>query len=119
MRKKDVRRKKMTFPIKITIGKVYLGVCLCILIYVFCTPVLTFLLKQYGRQCKGVIIYDTSSYLHRWTNNNYLYEFKVGNKVYTGNSLIKEGNKARIGDSIEVLYFPLLPKFNRPVVFFK
>lgn len=34
-----------------------------------------------------------------------MYEFMIGDKTYTGNSLIEVGNKERVGDSIEVLYF--------------
>ena len=34
-------------------------------------------------------------------------------------SLIKVGNKEKIGDSIEVLYFEFMPSFNRPVSFYE
>lgn len=57
--------------------------------------------------------------VHRWTSNNYLYEFNVGDKTYTGNSLIKVGNIELIGDSIEVLYFEFMPSFNRPLSFYE
>ena len=35
------------------------------------------------------------------------------------NTLIKVGNKEKIGDSIEVLYFEFMPSFNRPVSFYE
>ena len=88
--KKDAHSK--TFPIKITIGKVYFYFCLCIIIYALLTPILTSILKHQGTRCKATITANESSWVHRWTSNNYLYEFNVGEKTYTGNSLIKVGN---------------------------
>lgn len=48
-----------------------------------------------------------------------MYEFMIGDKTYTGNSLIEVGNKERVGDSIEVLYFKHAPFFNRPTSFYE
>ena len=48
-----------------------------------------------------------------------IYEFMIGDKTYTGNSLIEVGNEERIGDSIEVLYFKHAPFFNRPIYFYE
>lgn len=48
-----------------------------------------------------------------------IYEFMIGDKTYTGNSLIEVGNEERIGDSIEVLYFKHAPFFNRPTSFYE
>ena len=115
--KKDAHSK--TFPIKITIGEVYFYFCLCIIIYALLTPILTSMLKHQGARCKATITANESSWVHRWTSNNYLYEFNVGDKTYIGNSLIKVGNKEKIGDSIEVLYFEFMPSFNRPVSFYE
>ena len=56
---------------------------------------------------------------HHWFTDGLLYEFNVGDKTYTGNSLIKVGNIELIGDSIEVLYFEFMPSFNRPLSFYE
>ena len=69
--------------------------------------------------CKATRTANESSLFHRWTTNNYLYEFSVGDKTYTGNSLIEVGQENRIGDTIEVLYFEHIPSFNRPVYFYE
>jgi len=108
-----------TFPIKISLEKVYFCFCLCVLIYALSTPILTVILKHHGNRCKGTITANESSLVHRWTSNNYLYEFSLGNKTYTGNSLIKVGNNDKIGDTITVLYFEFFPSFNRPVTFYE
>ena len=108
-----------TFPIKISLEKVYFCFCLCVLIYALSTPILTVILKHHGNRCKGTITANESSLVHRWTSNNYLYEFSLGNRTYTGNSLIKVGNNDKIGDTITVLYFEFFPSFNRPVTFYE
>lgn len=119
--KKPIRGKAhfKTFPIKMSLVKVYFCFCLCVLIYALSTPILTVILKHHGNRCKGTITANESSLVHRWTSNNYLYEFKVGDKTYTGNSLIKVVDTELIGDSIEVLYFEFIPSFNRPVSFYE
>ena len=119
--KKPIREKAhfKTFPIKMSLVKVYFCFCLCVLIYALSTPILTVILKHHGNRCKGTITANESSLVHRWTSNNYLYEFKVGDKTYTGNSLIKEGNNDKIGDTINVLYFEFMPSFNRPLSFYE
>ncbi len=119
--KKPIREKAhfKTFPIKMSLVKVYFSFCLCVLIYALSTPILTVILKHHGSRCNGTITANESSLVHRWTSNNYLYEFKVGDKTYTGNSLIKVGDIESIGDSIEVLYFEFIPLFNRPVSFYE
>lgn len=108
------------FPIKITIGHVLFYFCLCIIVYALVvTPILTVILKHQGNRCKAIITANESSWVHRYTSNNYLYEFCVGDKTYTGNSLIKVGNKEKIEDTIEVLYFEFYPSFNRPIYFYE
>lgn len=91
---------------------------MCVCIYALITPILTHFLQHYGDRCKATITADESSRFHRWTTNNYIYEFHVDGKTYTGNSLIEVGNNDKIGDTIEVLYFKHLPAFNRPVYFY-
>ena len=76
-------------------------------------------LKHYGKRCKAVITENGTSLFHRYTPNEYIYEFMIGDKTYTGNSLIEVGNKERVGDSIEVLYFKHAPFFNRPIYFYE
>lgn len=119
--KKPIRGKAhfKTFPIKMLLVKVYFCFCLCVLIYALSTPILTVILKHHGNRCKGIITANESSLVHRWTSNNYLYEFKVGDKTYTGNSLIKVGKNDKIGDTINVLYFEFMPSFNRPLSFYE
>ena len=76
-------------------------------------------LKHYGIKSKAVITDNESSLVHRYTTNSYLYEFRVGDRYYSGNSLIEVGNKDKIGDTIEILYFEHWPSFNRPIYFYK
>lgn len=83
------------------------------------TPILTTILKNHGSRCEATITSNESSLVHRFTSNNYLYEFSIRDKTYTGNSLIKVGNKEKIGDTIEVLYFDFFPSFNRPISFYE
>lgn len=95
-----------TFPIRLTIGNVYFSICVVIILYsVISALILTPILKHYGSQSKAVITDNESSLFHRYTTNCYLYEFYVGDETYTGNSLIEVGNKDKIGDTIEILYF--------------
>lgn len=108
-----------SFPIKMSVGKVYFCFCLCVLIYALSVPILTVLLKYYGSRCEAIITSTESSLVHRYTSNNYLYEFRLGEKTYTGNSLIQVGNKDKIGETIQVLYFEFFPSFNRPVTFYE
>ena len=121
MKKSSDRKKKCSksFPIKITIGNIYFSFCVCVMAYALSTPVLTALLRHYGKRCKAVITENETSWRHRYTTNNYQYEFIVRDKTYTGNSLIEVGNEERIGDSIEVLYFKHAPFFNRPTSFYE
>ena len=119
--KKSIRKKAhfKTFPIKMSVGQVYFSFCLCVLIYALSVPILTAVLKYHGSRCKAIITANESSLVHRWTSNNYIYEFSLKNKTYTGNSLIKVGNKDKIGDTVEVLYFEFIPSFNRPLSFYE
>ena len=54
------------------------------------------MLKKYGVKTEAVITPNTSSWVHRYTTNCYLYEFQVGNKTYDGNSLVEEGDYRKI-----------------------
>lgn len=114
-----IKKQGKRFPIKITMGNVYFCFCLCVIIYALLTPFLTIVLKHYGNRCKAVITSTGTSWLHRYSRNDYQYEFNVENKYYTGNSLIEVGNEDKIGDTIDVLYFRYFPTFNRPVYFYK
>ena len=58
---------------------------------------------------------NTSTWLHRWTESCYMYEFSLNGKFYTGNSLIKEGESDKIGTKIKIYYFKKFPSFNRPL----
>lgn len=122
MRKRSNKKKEssIAFSIKRIIVMGYILFCLGIIIYgLFLTPILTSILKHHGKKCKAIITANESSLVHRYTSNNYLYEFSIGDKAYTGNSLIKVGNEENIGDTIEILYFKCMPFFNRPVYFYE
>ncbi len=118
MKRKKVQSK--SFSILAIIVKIYFYFCLCAIIYgLILVPILTSILKHHGSRCEAIITSDESSLVHRWTSNNYLYEFNIGDKTYTGNSLIRVGNSDKIGDKIEILYFDFLPSFNRPIYFYE
>lgn len=119
---KNKRANKCSKPITlkeiIMVG--YILFSLGIIIYgLFLTPILTSILKHHGKKCKAIITANESSLVHRYTSNNYLYEFSIGDEAYTGNSLIKVGNEENIGDTIEILYFKCMPFFNRPIYFWE
>lgn len=64
--------------VKETIGKIYFGICICVFAYaVIGVPILLGMLKKYGVKTEAVITPNTSSWLHRYTTNCYLYEFQV------------------------------------------
>lgn len=119
-KKKHYRKStRKIFPIKLTIGNVYFSICVGIILYlVISALILTPILKHYGSQSKAVITDNESPVFHRYTTNCYLYEFYVGDETYTGNSLIEVGNKDKIGDTIEILYFQCWPSFNRPIYYY-
>ena len=120
--KKNKKANKCSKPITIKemIVMGYVLFCLGIIIYgLLLTPILNSILKHHGNKCKAIITVNESSLIHRYTSNNYLYEFSIGDKTYTGNSLIKVGNEENIGDTIEILYFKCMPFFNRPIYFWE
>ena len=47
-----------------------------------------------------------------------MYEFGLYGQIYTGNSLIKEGESDSIGKKIKVYYFKKFPSFNRPLSYY-
>ena len=91
--------------VKETIGKIYFGICICVFAYaVIGVPILLGMLKKHGVKTEAVITPNTSSWVHRYTTNCYLYEFQVGDKTYDGNSLVEEGDYRKIGTRVQVLY---------------
>ena len=104
--------------VKETIGKIYFGICICVFAYaVIGVPILLGMLKKYGVKTEAVITPNTSSWVHRYTTNCYLYEFQVGDKTYDGNSLVEEGDYRKIGTRVQVLYLDWYPSFNRPTYY--
>lgn len=102
--------------VKETIGKIYFGIC--IFAYaVIGVPILLGMLKKHGVITEAVITPNTSSWVHRYTTNCYLYEFQVGDKTYDGNSLVEEGDYRKIGTRVQVLYLDWYPSFNRPTYY--
>ena len=68
--------------VKETIGKIYFGICICVFAYaVIGVPILLGMLKKHGVKTEAVITPNTSSWVHRYTTNCYLYEFQVGDKT--------------------------------------
>ena len=87
--------------VKETIGKIYFGICICVFAYaVIGVPILLGMLKKHGVKTEAVITPNTSSWVHRYTTNCYLYEFQVGDKTYDGNSLVEEGDYRKIGTRV-------------------
>lgn len=118
-KKRQTKTQPKVFHIKSTIGNALFAFGVAVIMYAFISAlILSPILKHYGTKCKAVITDDESSLVHRHTTNNYLYEFRVRDKFYTGNSLIEVGNKDKIGDTIEILYFKHWPSFNRPIYFY-
>lgn len=104
--------------VKETIGKIYFCICICVFAYaVIGVPILLGMLKKHGVKTEAVITPNTSSWLHRYTTPNYIYEFYVGDKTYEGNSLVDERDSSKIGTKIQILYLDWLPWFNRPIYY--
>ena len=117
-KKKRWTKKKVSINIKDVIGIIYFFICVGLLDYCFiATPILLSVLKKHGTKTEAVITPNTSSWLHRYTTNCYLYEFQVGDKTYDGNSLVEEGDYRKIGTRVQVLYLDWYPSFNRPTYY--
>lgn len=118
MERKNNKKQNKTFSFSLLLGKVLFVFTICVLIYVVLTPFFNLLLLNYGARTNAVVTQNETSWRHRYTSNNYEYEFLVGGKMYTGNSLINVENKDRIGDSVVILYLPCFPYYNRPMSYF-
>lgn len=117
-KKKRWTKKKVSINIKDIIGIIYFLICVGLLAYCFiATPILLSVLKKHGVKTEAVITPNTSSWLHRYTTNCYLYEFQVGDKTYDGNSLVEEWDYRKIGTRVQVLYLDWYPSFNRPTYY--
>lgn len=118
---KEREPRSKTFSINRVLLVIFSVFSLSILVYaVVLIPIGASVLKHHGSKIKAMITSNESSWWGRYTSINYLYEFTINGKTYTGNSLIKveENNSNHIGDSIEVLYFDFWPSFNRPIYFY-
>ena len=120
--KKDMKRKnnKTSKDIcsKITAANAFFTICVCVFIYALASPILSVVLEHCGVQTEAIITSNTSTWLHRWTESCYMYEFRLNGKFYTGNSLIKEGESDKIGTKIKIYYFKKFPSFNRPLSYY-
>jgi hypothetical protein len=74
-----------------------------------------FLLSRFGKTCLGIVVADTRSV--NYVKPAFLYEFKVNEKSYFGNSMLIDSSD--IGKSICIIYFPFMPSVNRPSENFK
>ncbi len=64
-----------------------------------------------GKQASYIVVEDCGINEEKTTHNH--------RSVYILGILEEVGNKEKIGDSIEVLYFEFMPSFNRPVSFYE
>ena len=117
-RKNRSQNRKKDICSKITVANVYFTICVCVLFYTIAIPVLAMILEHCGEQTEAIITSNTSTWLHRWTESCYMYEFSLNGKFYTGNSLIKEGESDKIGTKIKIYYFKNFPSFNRPLSYY-
>ena len=117
-RKNRSQNRKKDICSKITAANVYFIICACVLIYTIAIPVLAMILEHCGEQTEAIITSNTSTWLHRWSVSCYMYEFGLNGQIYTGNSLIKEGETDSIGKKIKVYYFKKIPSFNRPLSYY-
>ena len=104
-RKNRSQNRKKAFAVNITAANVYLTICVCVFIYALASPILSVVLEHSGEQTEAIITSNTSTWLHRWTESCYMYEFSLNGKFYTGNSLIKEGESDKIETKIKIYYF--------------
>ena len=114
-RKNRSQNRKKGICSKITAANVYFTIFACVLIYTIAIPVLAMILEHCGEQTEAIITSNTSTWLHRWSVSCYMYEFGLNGQIYTGNSLIKEGESDKIGTKIKIYYFKNFPSFNRPL----
>ena len=117
-RKNRSQNRKKGICSKITAANVYFTICVCVLIYAIAIPVLAMILEHCGEQTEAIITSNTSTWLHRWTESCYMYEFSLNGKFYTENSLIKEGESDKIGTKIKIYYFKNFTSFNRPLSYY-
>ena len=117
-RKNRSQNRKKGICSKITVANVYFTICVCVFIYALASPILSVVLEHCGEQTEAIITSNTSSWVHRWTESCYMYEFSLNEKFYTGNSLIKEGESDKIGTKIKIYYFKNFPSFNRPLSYY-
>lgn len=90
----------------------FLGLFLCI---VFRFQIGDFLLSKFGKTCKGTITSSARSV--KYVKPTFLYQFIIDAHSYEGNSMMQDSSK--IGNSICIVYLPLIPSINRPAFFLK
>ena len=117
-RKNRSQNRKKDICSKITAANVFFIICACVLIYTIAIPVLSMILEHWGEQTEATITSNTSTLFHRWSVSCYMYEFGLNGQIYTGNSLIKEGESDKIGTKIKIYYFKKFPSFNRPLSYY-
>gem|GEM_PF-1872629 len=98
-------RRKDSFPIWFKLGFVLL------ILGVVHFKIEDSFLKYYGRCTKGFV---TDRVRYARGTNSYYFEFAVEGKVYEGDSWLID--PASIGDTLEVVYLPLIPWVNRSVI---
>lgn len=90
----------------------------CVLALIAKTCIGLVLLQTIGTETKAVVI-PVITYTKIRSNPKYLYEFKYNGNEYNGNSLIKEEEHQRVGDTINIVFLEFWPSMNRPTYYFK
>ena len=96
---------------------IILGICLfTYCIYVLSKRVLTdFFVDENAYHTKAIIINEENVYPNQRGINpkfSYSYQIEVNKRIYTGNS---HDATLKVGDTIEVEYYKVLPCFNKPL----
>lgn len=86
------------------------GLCLCLLLRY---QVGDFLLTHFGTKAMAVLTRELRQEVY--VKPTLVYHFEVGDKLYEGSSII--ANQTRIGDTVCIVYLPVMPSVNRQAVF--
>ena len=71
------------------------------------------MLRHYGVQTNGVVI-DKTIRETRAGSSTLLYNFKLGDKEYEGNTSKTDPTRNIVGEKIAIIYLPICPTINRP-----
>lgn len=89
----------------------FIGVIVLVLVILFHYRVEDVFIYYYGTFTKGIVTSEIRG-LHGTT---FYYSFEVNSKTYWGDSYIPGYDKARINDTIEIVYLPIFPDICRSI----